>query len=68
VVLVGAVMLSRTYLAVVAVMLWVVVPAVFAVVVATVVNAVPFVLTWMLKSRVFQAACSPPAPAWRTTN
>src|SRR5687767_168827 len=66
-VLVGAVMLSRRYRAWVAVMLCVVVLAVLPVTVATVVQAVPLVLTWMVKSRVFQAVFSPPAPACLTT-
>src|SRR5688572_17459983 len=49
-------------------MVCVVVPAVLAVTVATVVHAVPFVLTWRVKSRVFQAAFSPPAWACLTTS
>src|SRR5690349_7085280 len=63
-----AVTFSLTYLAEVAVMLWVVLLAVFAVTVAAVVHVVPLVDVWMLKSRVFQPASSPPAPACCTTN
>jgi hypothetical protein len=39
--------------------------AVLPVTVATVVQVVPFVDTWRLKSRVFQSVVSPPAPACR---
>src|SRR5688500_1866785 len=46
----------------------VVVLAVLPLTVATVVQAVPLVLTWRLKALVFQAVFSPPAPACLTTN
>src|SRR5687768_4660368 len=65
---VGVVILSRMYRADTAVMLWVVLDAVLAVAVATVVQVVPLVLTWMLKARVLKAVFSPPAPACCTTN
>ena len=48
-------------------MVWMVVPAVFPVTVTTVVQLTPSVLTWMLKSRVFDAGLSPPASACLTT-
>src|SRR5512133_1677804 len=67
-VLVGAVTFSRTYRAVAAAMSCVVVLAVLPVTVALVVQVAPSRLVWMVKSRVFQAVLSPPAPACLTTN
>src|SRR5688572_25441326 len=61
-------MVRRTYLAATAATVCVVVDAVLPVTVATVVHDVPFWLTAIVKSRVFQAVFSPPAPACLTTN
>src|ERR1700754_1965639 len=57
----------RMYLADLGVKVWVVVSAVLPRTEATVVQVVPSVLSWTSKSRVSQPACSPPAPAWRST-
>jgi hypothetical protein len=45
----------------------VVTPSVLAETLTSVVQAAASPLTWMVKPRVFQACCSPPAAAWRTT-
>src|SRR3954451_23493412 len=64
---VGASTFSRTYRPV-AVTGWVDTSAVLPRAWTTVVQVVPSPDTARSKSRVFQPASSPPAPAWRTTN
>ena len=59
-------MFRRTYRAVVVAIGWVVTLAVLPVTVTTVVQLVPLLETWSVKSRVFHDVLSPPAPAWRS--